>query len=279
MCKHFFENVGSALIPGEGARQAANAQTTAAEYGINAVSPWMQPGLNAFNAYNMALGLGGPGAGGGNAWSPSLYPNQSSRGNTPIQDIQAALAAGNPVSDQSYLTAGFGTGGAGLNGGPSYQDYISGAYKPTAAGGATGADPYGGFRASPGYQWAYDQGQRAVNNAFAARGGLNSGARVKAAMTYGQGLADQDFNSYLNNLFRSAGLGYSATEDYANLWQNKGAAQASRPAGIANAWSQILGSALTGGGGMGSSYGSTTGAASAASNPVSLNSLMSFFGL
>ncbi len=48
---------------------------------------------------------------------------------------------------------------------------------------------------TPGYQFALDQGNRAIQASSAARGGLLSGASVKAAQRFATGLAD---NTYMN---------------------------------------------------------------------------------
>lgn len=48
---------------------------------------------------------------------------------------------------------------------------------------------------TPGYQFALDQGNRAIQASSAARGGLLSGASIKAAQRFATGLAD---NTYMN---------------------------------------------------------------------------------
>lgn len=208
MCKHFFENVASAVVPGYGEAKAADKQVAGIEQGVNKlgeiwdynrgnIAPWMEGGRNAFDRYNMAL-FGGP----------------------------SSNVVEQPV--------------AGSMGSPTV-----GAQQPS----------YGGFQQSPGYNFAFDEGMRAVNNAFGARGMLNSGARMKALTRYGQGLANQEFQGYLDNAFRSAGIGANAlglntqtgsdyASNFANAWQNKGAAQASRYAGVANAWGDLRGAGV-----------------------------------
>lgn len=53
------------------------------------------------------------------------------------------------------------------------------------------------FRDSSGYQFQLEQGQRAIDGSAAAQGNLFSGATLKAQQEYGQGLADQSYQSYL----------------------------------------------------------------------------------
>ena len=68
----------------------------------------------------------------------------------------------------------------------------------------------GRFQTSPGYQFAFDQGLRAVDAGAAASGMARSGATLKAEQTFGTGLADQEFTNYYNRLFNLANLGENA---------------------------------------------------------------------
>lgn len=69
---------------------------------------------------------------------------------------------------------------------------------------------------TPGYQFQFDQGQKALTNSLAAKGLLNSGAAVKAMERYGQGLATTNYQQYLDNLARGAGLGANAASQNAS---------------------------------------------------------------
>lgn len=66
------------------------------------------------------------------------------------------------------------------------------------------------FRDSSGYNFQMDQGSRAITGNAASRGLLNSGSTAKALQTFGQGMADQSFNSYLDNLLQYSNLGLQA---------------------------------------------------------------------
>jgi len=81
---------------------------------------------------------------------------------------------------------------AGLNGQPGYDAAMA------------------GFHTSPGYQFALDQGLRAVDAGAAAKGFGRSGAVMKAEQTFGTGLADQAFGEYYNRLFKLSELGENA---------------------------------------------------------------------
>ena len=54
------------------------------------------------------------------------------------------------------------------------------------------------FEADPGYQFRMDEGMRGVEGGAAARGGLLSGAALKAIQKYGQGLASQEYGNAYN---------------------------------------------------------------------------------
>lgn len=87
-----------------------------------------------------------------------------------------------------------------------------------------------------GYQFRLNQGNQALERSLAARGLGESGAALKAAQDYGQGLASQSYNDAYNQWFqRNAGLaGYGANatsgliDTYGNLGNigaNSGIAQ------------------------------------------------------
>jgi hypothetical protein len=81
---------------------------------------------------------------------------------------------------------------------------------------------FNGFQADPGYQFRLKEGQNAMNNALAARGGLLSGAAVKAGQKYASDLASQEYGNYFNRLSSLAGIGQTANNTVANLGQNVG---------------------------------------------------------
>lgn len=65
---------------------------------------------------------------------------------------------------------------------------------------AAQAQAFQTFRDSTGYQQQLQAGSQAITGNNASKGLLNSGATAKALQGYGQGLADQSFQSYLNPL-------------------------------------------------------------------------------
>lgn len=102
------------------------------------------------------------------------------------------------------------------------------------------------FTETPGYQFAFDEGRRAVDASASARGMLDSGARLRELTRYGTGMAEQGYGQYANRLASLAGIGQTATgQGVANAnsfgqtagatLQNTGLANASGAVGSANA--------------------------------------------
>lgn len=122
----------------------------------------------------------------------------------------------------------------------------------------TGAD----LENDPGYKFRLQQGQDALENSAAARGGLFSGAAGKALTEYGQGFASNEINNaynrfksdqndVFNRLSGVAGTGQTATQqvgqagqNYANQYGNSliGGANAQAAAGLAqgNQWGGVI---------------------------------------
>ena len=127
--------------------------------------------------------------------------------------------------------------------------------------------------ATPGYQFQLQQGEQAVQNSAAARGGLLSGQTLADMNNYAQGVASTNYqnvfnnsltqyesayNTFLNNqnntysrLMGLSGSGLSAAQgsaglisgiggDIASLYGAQGAAQAQGTLGAASAYSSIL---------------------------------------
>jgi len=73
---------------------------------------------------------------------------------------------------------------------------------------------------SPGAQFRFNQGQRALESSAAARGGLFSGATGKALDRYGQEFAATEYGNRLSQLGNVAQRGQSAASGQANLGAN-----------------------------------------------------------
>jgi hypothetical protein len=197
---------GSALLGAYSSNKAAGAQRDAAnqasalqqqqyEQTRADQAPFRQGGLEAQNRLMTLLGIGG------------RAPSTGSGGSV-------AGMIGNAVAD-SGLTSG------GINVDPNSPDY--GKY----------ARDFGmsDFQADPGYAFRLSEGQKALDRSAAARGGMISGAALKAAGRYGQDMASQEFtnafNRYqtnrsnqLNPLQSLMGAGQSATNFVGSAGQN-----------------------------------------------------------
>ena len=114
---------------------------------------------------------------------------------------------------------------------------------------------YAGFQATPGYQFALDQGQKALDRTAAANGMLYSGNTLKSSMDYNQGMAKQEYGNFFNRLYgltnmgqNSAAMTGQAGQNYANqasnAFANIGNAQAAGSIGTANAINNGLGNAI-----------------------------------
>lgn len=95
------------------------------------------------------------------------------------------------------------------------------------------------FRADPGYQFAFDEGQRAIQGSAAARGGLLSGGALRALQRTGQGMADQQYGSYLDRFGNLANMGQNSAAQTGQF--------ASQSAGRQGAYALDAGAAQAGG--------------------------------
>lgn len=118
----------------------------------------------------------------------------------------------------------------------------------------TGPD-YSAFYKSPGYNFRFDEGQRAVSRGASARGRRLGGAHERELIRYGQGVASSEFNAYANRLSSIAGLGQTSTAQTGQFGaqaagqagqyqQNAGTARGSGYVGVANAATSGISNAL-----------------------------------
>ena len=94
---------------------------------------------------------------------------------------------------------------------------------------------------SPGYDFQFGEGMRAVNNGLASRGLLDSGAAVKAAERFGQGLAATARGEELNRLQALAGVGQTATSQGVQAGQGVANAQTALTTGLGQTLGGIYG--------------------------------------
>lgn len=125
------------------------------------------------------------------------------------------------------------------------------------------------FQADPGYAFRLSEGLKGMDRQAAARGGLISGAALKAAQRYGQDLGSQEYQNAYNRYNQNRSQRYqmltgqqtaganatnaqnASSANYAsaagNALQNAGNARASGYMGQANAWGGALSSAANAG--------------------------------
>ena len=100
------------------------------------------------------------------------------------------------------------------------------------------------FQTDPGYQFRFEEGQRALDRGAAARGGLLSGGYGRKAMRYGQGFASNEFSNVYNRIANIAGMGQVANQQAGNyaMMGGQGMGNAAANMGIASAYGTQLGS-------------------------------------
>lgn len=102
------------------------------------------------------------------------------------------------------------------------------------------------FQTDPGYQFRLSEGMKGINNSAAARGGLLSGAALKAANQYNQNFASNEFsNAYnrfntnrdagYNKLASLSGVGQTATNQVDAAGQNMANQVSENTIGVGNA--------------------------------------------
>jgi hypothetical protein len=180
---------------------------------------------------------------------------------SPLQDIYAATAKGIPIKDSDWAKAGFGPGGSakGGTGAPAGP-----AAAPAGAGGnplgATPFDPQSFLEKTPGYQFTKTQGLQATQNSYASHGLSESGAALKGAANYAEGLAGTTYEARLGDYFKLLEGGQSAAT---------GLGQFGTSAGLNMGNTAMSGAAATAAGTVGSANaltGGITGVAGATGN-------------
>lgn len=120
-------------------------------------------------------------------FNQQVYNTEKTNAQPYLNSGSSALSTLN--SDLPSLTAGFDPTSAGL---PSTFGY-------------TGSD----FTQDPGYQFALQQGNQAIQRSAAARGGDVSGGALKALDAYTVGMADQDYGNAYNRALGTYQQNYS----------------------------------------------------------------------
>jgi hypothetical protein len=236
-------SIAGGLIGASSAKRAANAQANAAAQDLafqretrdlifDRMDPFYQPGITAQNALAFELGLGGRPMVNGVApqieeftttmsmGAPAPVAPQGGDGNG--MAILNMAARAQPTSQTRFRVGGqeFGTreeAQAFANANPM------------------GGQAYQGFQATPGFQFALDQGNNSINALAGARGGLNSGRTLQDLSTFNMGMANQEYGNFLNRLTGMSGQGFAAAGAQANAATNAAQGTSNALAGIGNA--------------------------------------------
>jgi len=231
--------LGGAAIASSGSRRQANAaqdvanQNNATQQNIfnqqrADLAPWRASGEAALVEINRRLGLGGTApatprqgagpvmGGGGQTLTPTMGGGGGGYGAGGVGYDQRDVAQMAPAMAMTADKGGMvpqAMGGVLSTDGATGPQVLPG-QPGTAPAGVNALDPenrYGGFYASPGYQFRFDEGQRGINANRAASGMMQSGDTLRALTRYGQDYASNEYNTQLNQLFSVAGLGQTAT--------------------------------------------------------------------
>lgn len=114
----------------------------------------------------------------------------------------------------------------------------------------------GMYQKSPGYDFRMAQGIKAIDNSASAKGMRNSGATLKALTQYGQGVADQDYQKWVEGLKGIGGAGLSSAgkagdvlsgsnNAIGSLYSKIGEAKASQGIAQGNLLGNLFGKALS----------------------------------
>jgi len=103
------------------------------------------------------------------------------------------------------------------------------------------ADTSAILKNDPSYKFRLKQGQQALDRSSAARGMGYSGAQMKAAQDYGQGMASTEFGNYYNRLAGLATGGQQAANNLASQGGQFANNAGNTFANLSNAQSSILG--------------------------------------
>lgn len=235
------------IFQASAANKAAKAQEAAADKQIalqkeiyadqtKRFDPYSRSGGNALNALNYEMGLGPKPTSQGYTISETTTPGQEGY----YRDIGDPRDRNREWVDGTAGTTAYSVNGQSFDTRDAAQSWID----------QNSTSDYGGFTATPGYQFRMQEGINALDNSAASRGQLFSGASGKAMTRYGQNFGTSEYAPFLDRLTGMAGMGQSAAGMQATAGQNyaNGASNALANIGDARAAGAIgVGNALNGG--------------------------------
>jgi hypothetical protein len=207
------------------------------------IQPFLESGARSQAAYDYEMGLGprpmasqpgmaGQAGSGQNALAITESQVAARPGAGSYQDVAQPNSRGGEQMRRTFVPSGpssqFAVGDQNFSTRADAQGFIDAQSQGgDAGGGAAGGGgfnalnfDYGGFDTTPGYEFRVAQGRQAIERSAAARGGLNSGATMKALQGYGQGMAADEYGTFMNRLAAGAGRGQTATNSLAGFGQN-----------------------------------------------------------
>ena len=111
----------------------------------------------------------------------------------------------------------------------------------------------------PGYQFRLQEGESALGRSLAAQGMSQSGAAMKAAQRYGQGLADQTYNDAYRRWLATnqpmASMGYGAASGIGDLYGDIGGINALTRSASQRSQDELLANLIGGGSSLGNILG------------------------
>lgn len=190
-----------------------------------------------------------------------------SAANTQANSAQAQLDFNKQVyADQTAQFAPWQE--MGMQGQQAYNSLLGLGSAPSGFNSAVAAPNGANYQQSPGYQFQMDQGLDAAQSSAYARGGGLSGRTLTDLNNYAQGVANQDYNGYMDRATNdyqtylnrlqgvgqmgqaSAGMQASAAGNYGTNGMNAigsmGDARAAGTVGSANAWTSGINNAIAG---------------------------------
>lgn len=183
-----------------------------------ALAPWQRSGLQANDAINALLGLGGPEPMQG---LPTTQPNAMSQfmgGDFGGYTTPAAMMGDYGTWQPPGGWQGFGGFGV-QNFGPTAMGNVT---TPAPSAQQRYENAFNNYRNSTGYNFRLNEGINAINSGYAGAGSIKSGAAMKAINDYGQNMASGEFANYLAALGNQQAIGSNAASAQAGVSQNLG---------------------------------------------------------
>lgn len=212
----FVGDIAGALIGADANKSAAKAQSKSADYAarlqkeafdkqVELNAPFRDAGLTAQNRLMQLYGLGPKFDQSFNNFNAGAYLNANPDAKAWVDKQTGSVAspfpsgapiAGKPLSGKNPEQLAYDHWVA--DGSRRTGDFWKNQTTPSDYGSAMKDFSAADFQTDPGYAFRQQQGQQGIERSAAARGGLLSGAAVKDAMRFNQGLASDEYTNAFN---------------------------------------------------------------------------------